>query len=387
MSELAVKAHIEEGLKNINTQVENAVKSINEEVEKHGKIGVENQKKLDGLKGGIEEVTARVLELEQAGTAQGDIENAVQSVGAQFTDSEVFNNFKNGNSTKASMEVQNNIQIGSDDTVAPDRATGVVGGAFRRLRILDFMGTGTTGSNSIEYTREVTFVNGAAETEEGDFSYAESDVTFELVNVPVRNIGTFIPVSKQMLEDAPLIASYINGRLIYSVEFRKDQQALVGNGLGQNLDGVFNTGNYMPIAGATSGDDQYVNIRRAKAQVSLADYTANAIILNPMDAANIDLIRETGDGQFIGSNPRLQSVASVWGLPVVESNAMTQGQFLLGAFDMACQFTNRRGVMVEVSDSDDDNFKKDLVTLKATARAAVEIYRPASLVGGALITA
>lgn len=384
MPEATVTQEIEKGLKSINDQVTNAVNKVNEEVQAHGKVGVKNQEALAKLTGNIEEITARVLEVEQQGTRQQDVENAIKSVGAQFTDSDVFNSYKSGNTTKASLDIKNNIQTGSDVTVAPDRKDNVVGGAFRKLRVLDVLQKGTTTSNAIEYTRENVYTNGAAEKAEGNTAYGETSITFELKTATVRNIGTHIPISKQMLEDAPLVASYINGRLIYGVQFRKDLQALAGNGTGQNISGINVAGNHVALAGTSAGDGHFKNVRRAIAQVDLADYMANAIILNPEDCANIDL--ETGsDDHFISGNPRLQQVKSLWGLPVIETNAMAKGKFLLGAFDMACQWTERRGVMLEMSDSHDDNFTKDMVTLKATARAALEIYRPASLVGGDLV--
>lgn len=372
-------------LDTINLAVKNAIASTNEEVQKHGKIGEKNSQALDGLTNQLQEATARILELEQHGTSQQDIENHIKSVGAEFTDSDAFGQFTAGNTTKATLEVQNNIVVGSDATVAPDRRPGVVGGAIRRFTVMDAIPQGTTSSNSIEYTRELVFTNDAAETQEGNFAMPESDITFELVVAPVRNIGHFIYVSKQMLEDAPTIASYIDGRLRYGVEFRKDLQAMVGNGTGQNLSGLFASGNYTALTGASSGDNQYTNIRRAIAQVAAADYMADVIFLNPVDCAAIDLIEAT-DGQFVGANPRIQNIKTLWGLPVVETNAMTAGKFLVGALGIAAQFSSRRNTIVEVSDSHNDNFTKDMATIKATARAALEIYRPASLVGGDLVT-
>lgn len=376
---------IQNELTAINKSVKDAINKVNEEVTAHGKIGAENKQALDGLTNQIEEVTARVLEIEQQGTGQNDIENAIKSVGAEFTDSDAFTSFAAGNNTKATFEAENNLVVGDDKTVAPDRRTGIVGGTMRKLRVLDALPQGTTGSNSIEYTREKLFTNNAAETQEGNFAHPESNITFELVQAPVRNVGHFIYISKQMLEDAPSVASYIDGRLRYGVEYRKDRQALIGDGSGQNLSGLFNTGNYTVLPGTASGDDQYKNIRRAIAQVELADYSAEAIFLNPTDCADIDLIKAT-DGQFVSTNPRIQNVKTLWGLPVIETNAMTAGSFLVGSLSMAAQWTQRRGTIVEMTDAHGENFTKDIVTLKATARAAVEIYRPASLVGGELVT-
>jgi HK97 family phage major capsid protein len=381
---MGISEEIKLEITNINKTVKNAIDATNEEVKKHGKIGAENSKKLENLTEGIKEATARILELEQQGTSEQDIDAAVQSVGAEFTDSKAFTEFQAGNTTKATFDAQNNLIVGSDDNVAPDRRSGVVSGPFRRLMVADALPSGNTTSNSIEYTRELLFTNAAEETQEGDFAYPQSDIVFELEVAPVRNIGHTILISKQMLEDAPTIASYVNGRMSFGVEFRKDFQILNGDGVGQNLKGLLHADNHFALVGVTAGDDQYTNIRRAIAQVALADYMAEVVFLNPADCADIDLL-EGSDGHFISANPRMQNMKTIWGLPVIETNAMPVGRFLVGSMSMATQFTKRRGVILEMSDSNKDNFEKDMVTLKASARAALEIYRPASLVSGLLV--
>lgn len=375
---------VSEQLKQINAKLSQQIEAVNVEVKAHGKIGNDNKQALGTLENQIKEATARVLELEQAGTSERDVNNAISSVGAEFTDSQAYGDFTAGNTTKATFTAAENNAVTNDEAATySDRRSGVVGLATRRLRVLDVLPKGSTSSNSIEYTREKLWDSKAAETAEGPATaYPESAIEFEVVSTPVRNIGHFIYASKQMLEDNQAIASYIDGRLRYGVEYRKDLQALVGNGTGQNLSGLFKTGNY--TATAHSNKDVYTTIRKSMAQLELADYAATAIILNPMDCADIDVLAAT-DGHFLSANPRQQNAKTLWGLPVVETNAMPQGKFLMGAFDMASQWTERRGVVVEMTDAHADTFTKDMVTIKATARAALEIYRPQSLVGGDLV--
>ncbi|GLS27741.1 phage major capsid protein [Marinibactrum halimedae] len=376
---------VQNELKHIQNKLSESIQAVNEEVKKHGEIGTKNKEALNTLEEKIKEATARVLELEQAGTSQSDVDNAIKSVGAEFTDSQAYTDFSAGNTTKATFAAENNAVTNDEAATYTDRRSGVLGLAMRKLRVLDVLPKGSTSSNSIEYTREVLWDNKAAETAEGPgAAYPESSIQFETTTVPVRNIGHFIYVSKQMLEDNQAIASYIDGRLRYGVEYRKDLQALRGNGTGQNLKGIFSSGSFTNATNA--GQNIYETVRRAMAQVELADYSATAIILNPSDCADMDLL--TGnDEHFISTNPRAQNVKTLWGLPVVETNAMPAGRFLTGAFDMASQWTERRGVVVEMSDADGDNFTKDMVTIKATARAALEIYRPISLVGGDITAA
>ena len=72
----------------------------------------------------------------------------------------------------------------------------------------------------------------------------------------------------------------------------------------------------------------------------------------------------------------------MWRLPVVDTNAMPAGKFMLGAFDMAAQVFDREDATVEVSTEDADNFTKNMVTIRAEERLALAVFRPQSFVYG-----
>lgn len=374
--------NIQEMLNGLDKKVQDVINKTNEEVQSASKIGRENKEAVNSLESQISDLNATMAELSQNGVKLKE-DKKVETVGNQFVNSDAFKNMQNGSSVKARFEIQNNTLTGSDATVAPDRQTGIVGGAFRQLRITDVLNTYNTTSNAIEYTRENVFTNNAAEAAEGT-QKAESVVDFELVSVPVRTIAHFIKLSKQIMDDAPALASYVDGRMRYGVELREENQIISGDGVGANLSGLLNSGNYTVFT-AQSGESAMLSIRRAIAQVKAADYAADVVILNPQDAMLIDIDKAT-DGHFI-NNPasvRASQPPTAWGLPVVESNAMPEGQFLVGSFAMAAALWARQGVVVDLFEQDGDNAQKNLVTLRAEKRCALSVYRPASLVGGTL---
>lgn len=368
-----------EGVKN---EVANFIKASNEEIQSHGKLGRENKAAMTSLEAKLADLSEQVLDLEQSRAARGAGFKAPQTAGQQFVDSPIFASLKSGAIDRARFEIQNNTILGDDATVAPDRLAGVVAGASRRLRMVDIIPGGVTGSNAVEYTRENVFTNAAAETAEG-VAKPESAVTFTLVNTPVRTIAHWLKMSKQVIDDAPMIKSYIDTRLAFGVQHRYDSQLLIGNGTAPNLSGLMDGGNYTVFT--ANGTDRIVSIRQAIAQVELADYAATAVILNPTDLQAIDLTR-TLEGLYVAANPRTGDGPMIWGLPIVTSNAIAAGQFLTGAFDMAAMRFERQGVTVEMFEQDDTNVQQNLVTLRGEMRAALAVFRPASLVGGALST-
>jgi HK97 family phage major capsid protein len=209
-------------------------------------------------------------------------------------------------------------------------------------------------------------------------------VTFELASAPVRTIAHWLKLSTQVLDDAPALASYIDTRLRYGVELRIDQQLLNGNGTGQNISGMTDSGNFTAFT-PTPGETALDSINRAIYAVYAADYAPTAMIMNPADWGAIERIKGNDEHYIIG-NPQGTIGRVLWGLPVVVSNTMTSGKFLLGAMPIAYQVWNRQGTVVEMYAQDEDNVQRNLVTVRAESRLALAVYRPISVQYGDLVS-
>jgi len=61
---------------------------------------------------------------------------------------------------------------------------------------------------------------------------------------------------------------------------------------------------------------------------------------------------------------------------------MTVDKFLTGAFKMGAQIFDREDANVEVSTEDSDNFRKNLVTIRAEERLGLAVYRPEAFIKG-----
>ena len=101
-----------------------------------------------------------------------------------------------------------------------------------------------TASNLVEYTTEATFTSAARP--QGDASpggiegelKAESGMTFSLSNTPVVTIAHWIPASRQMLSDAPMLQGHIAGRLLYGLALEEEHEMLTGTGTAGTLTGL-----------------------------------------------------------------------------------------------------------------------------------------------------
>jgi HK97 family phage major capsid protein len=374
-----------------NTQAE-LEKEIKELATKTGADVKEAVERANSLAERVEGLANQIVEIEQEQAENVQVGRAtIETLGQMVVASDEFKAYAAGNSGMG-MKFQANTIIGqegsplenSDTIVAPQRAAGIVPGAFRKLRLRDVLLSGVTNSNAFEYVRELAWTNNAAETNEGT-SKPESDLTFELVTANVKTIAHYIKASKQVLSDAPALQSYIDTRMRYGVEYRIDQQLLTGDGTNPNLSGLTDTGNHTAFTPIT-GENGLDSINRGIYAVEAADYAATAIIMNPSDWGALERLKVGGssDERYIVGNPTGILGPMLWGLPVVTTNAMTQGKFLVGAMDIAAQVWNREGVVVEMFEQDGNNVTENLLTIRAEARCALAIYRPASLQYGSL---
>lgn len=388
-----VKAAVE-GIKGQQTKLDELIAKYAKEAEaRAGEIDKTAKDAVEAANKAAADIAAlanRIVEAEQKlaeGVQAG--KTAPKTLGQLVIENDAYKAFAAGTLARAKFEVQANTITGqtgsppanSDVLVPADRLSGIIPGAFRALKIRDVLPSGTTTSNMVEYTRELAFTNDAAETAEGD-TKPESDITFELAEAPVRTIAHWLKLSKQVREDAPALASYVDTRLRYGVDLRIDTQLLTGNGSGQNISGLLDNGNYTAFS-PTAGETQLDSTNRMKYLVEAADYSPTAIILNPVTWGEIERLKGTDDHYIIGA-PQSAIGPVLWGLPVVVTNAMPQGKAYMAAMPIVAQVWNRSGTVVEMFEQDDTNVQKNLLTVRAEARLALAIYRPASSRYGAL---
>ena len=361
----------------------------NEEITNSGKVSEETKNAMASIGESQREIADRMLALEQAGLSNSEL-SAPSSMGSEFIKTDGFANFMSGNANKVSVEVQNAALVGSDATVAPDRKPGVIGGAFQPLTLEQFLNSMPTTSNAIEYTRESSFTNNAAEVAEGSAS-AESTPAFELKVMPISNVTHDTPITKQLAADNASLAAYINTRMAYGVNLKVEQQLAVGNGTAPNISGLLDAGNFTAhgYSAANLGATlpKHVLIRKMIGDAWAAGYPVDGIVMNPVDFATLEieaLITSAGQSRV---SVNAMGQPTVFGVPVVQSIGITADTILVGAFGQSATVHNRQGVMIEMSDSHGSNFTSDIITIKASRRLALTAERPAGILAGDLTPA
>jgi HK97 family phage major capsid protein len=354
------------------------------EIKDLGKLSTDTKAALEQLGLKQRELADEIVGIKQRQTAPGDENKAPDTWGQQFIKSASYTGFISGSSTKARFEVKNTL-VGADATVAPDRKPGIVAGAVQPLSLEAFLPKVPTASGSVEFTKENVFTNNAAEVAEGA-QKPESALTWTLVNMPISTVAHWIKISRQLAADAPALAAYVDNRMRYGVNRRVETQLVVGDGIAPNISGFMKSGNFtahgIADAGLGSVLKKLVLIRTIKANLTAAGFPPDAIIMSPADWASIEIsLITTAAGQTVYSVTD-EGVPKLFGLPVIESVGMAADTVAVGNFSQACTIYDREGVTVDMSESDSDNFTKNLITIRAERRLALAVERPAAIQAG-----
>jgi len=363
----------------------------NKEIKEHGTILTETKTILDGLvKDGLA-LQDRFQDIEQklARRFAANDPSEQKSVGEQLSESDDYQALttKGRGIARLNLKAVTNITSATTGTggvgvgIQPTRVAGIITDPERQFTIRDLIMPGRTGSNAVEFVQETGFQNMAAPQAGEGALKAQSDLSFGMVTTTVKTIAHWFKASKQVLSDIPLLQSYINGRAIYGLKYKEEEQILAGDGTGQNLLGLIPQATTFNESLRKAGDTKIDTLRRAILQVRVAEYRASAIALNPVDWADIELTKDS-TGSYIWVNVQEGGVQRLWKLPVVDSNAVPEGEFLVGAMNIAAQVFDREDAAVEVSTEDGDNFRTNMVTIRAEERLALAVYRPESFVHG-----
>ncbi|WP_082652461.1 phage major capsid protein [Aureimonas sp. AU12] len=382
-------------LKTATDEVKTFAEKANTEIKNLGKVTDETKEAADKALVEMNGISARLGEVEQKLARRPGASGATEhkSAGEIVVESEEYKAASpRGTSFKGQFRVEVKAITSASATgasastalVPADRQAGMVELPRRGLVVRDLLTPGRTVSASIEYAREKVFTNNAATVAENPSApKPESNITFELVTTNVRTIAHWIPASKQILADAPQLQSVIDGRLRYGLAYREDEQLLLGDGTGTNLTGLMTLASvYSAPSGVTVKMPTKLDLLRlAMLQATLALYPATGTVLHPTDWADIELTKDAG-GNYIWANPASLLGPTLWGLPVAQSLAMPQNNFLTGALRYAAQIFDREDADVLISTEDRDNFVKNMVTVLAEERLALAIYRPQAMVRG-----
>ena len=253
---------------------------------------------------------------------------------------------------------------------------GTVYGAIQRPpQIMDVLAWSQTDQNAIKYMSQTTRTNAAAERAEAA-AFAEATIVYTEQTADIRSVGVQIPVTYEQLEDAGEVAGLLNFDLVEMVRQRIDQQLVVGDGLSPNIRGIDNTASIQTQA---QGAETVIDALGTCFQMITtgARGSANLVVARTQEMWTIVKLKDT-QGRYLLSDPGQAPRPMIWGIPIIPHDSLTANRVLV--LDTAYWRPVWRKGLTFSRGEINDQFIKNLATLKADARIGLKAPRPQACV-------
>ena len=250
------------------------------------------------------------------------------------------------------------------------------------------------GAESISGNALTYFIEGAIEVYGGtgygfdvvDEGAAKPQISFAdptPVTVALDKIAAFIKETDEYIEDAPFLASAINGRLLNYLRL-KEEAYLLGKlkaaSITDDTTSWSNTASAQAIA-----DLIFQKIQQVQAE---SGFAPDAIIMNPKTWQILRLGKYGSTNEYIGGGYFADGQGKqIWGVPVYTSSfaeapvsGSAKGEIFVGAFKACASVVGKGGVRVEATNTDADDFQKNRMTIRAEERLALAVRRPKGFV-------
>ena len=364
------------------------IQKSEKELEDAKTISSETKNAVEKLAEKSVELGDKITELEQKQATRFDEEPPVLSIGERLVKSEVYTRAMEAQSGTHRLELKTTIVNAyssgmTQPLVAGDRLNMVWHEPNRPLRIRDVLPAGRTSSNIVWFPKENTFTNNAAHQVAGsptvqtdETALSESAITFTNDSEQVCTIGHFIPCSLQALADSDFLASYVNNRLLYGLALKVETELLDGTGLTGTITGINATANCTAYAQADSPQSYSSTldyIRDAKRQAQVLNYEPTVVILSPKNWSDIELSRESSNGQYIFANPQGVATPTLWGMRVVISNSQSAGTFTV-MDPQVFQVFDRQAAALDIAYENASDFQNLAATIRCYERLAFVCY-------------
>lgn len=271
---------------------------------------------------------------------------------------------------KAPAPMLNSTNVSGGNVPVEDRIEGLNTIPSRRVRFLDVLSKRATVSNVVSWVYQANKDGSAGQTAEGSL---KNQIDFDIVvdNETVKTTTAFIKISTQMLDDVPFIESEIRAELMRELLKAVEVQAYGGDGQGQNLKGIrtvassFSAGSF---ANTIDNANEVDVLTVASNQIMIAEHDeANYIFMHPSDVTALKMVKvDSTDKRYVERLALIAGALSLDGIPIIPTTLVTQGEYLIGNFELALLVT-RQDITLDIG-LDADDFTKNLRTILAEWR-------------------
>jgi HK97 family phage major capsid protein len=281
------------------------------------------------------------------------------------------------------------VGVATTGVLQIQRIPGITMEARQTLKIRDVLYARPTTFAVVDFVKVSTPMSIASPVAEGSLK-PENQMNLSSSSERVKTIATWIPASRQILDDMPELMGFLDSSLGYYVNLEEELQLLSGDNSGEDLHGIipqaaaFNSG---LLPSAAKGWTKIDVIATAIRQIDAAkELSPTFVVVHTNDWWDIRLTKD-GFGRYILGDPQSTVRPSIFGLDVVPTTSIAQGTFLVGSGSpVASEIRDNMELVVEISTEHQDYFVRNLVAVRAEKRLAMVVKRANSYVSGTFST-
>lgn len=392
---------LEEQLSGLQLELKGFVEKAADERKTHGTVLTETKTALEKLQTQVDAIDVKLAERHAAINASDD------PIGKAIEESESLKRVMKDRRGTAVITIKGAFPSGRKTTITEtatgsglsavgtattgvlpiDRSPGITTEARYALRLRNVLTARPTQAAMIDFVK-VTTPPGIASPVVEASTKPENAAAFAAASEKVRTLATWIPATRQVLDDFAELRGYIDGALRYAVDKGEELQMLSGDGTGENLHGLIPQATAFVTTPLGNSWQRLDIIAYAIGQVAAAAETdPTFVVLNTGDWWKIRLTKDAYGHYILGDPQGGATTPQIWGLDVVASNSMAAGTFLVGSGSpVAAEIRDRMDTTVEVSTEHSDFFVRNMVAIRAEKRLALVVRRPASFITGTFTT-
>ena len=226
--------------------------------------------------------------------------------------------------------------------------------------------------NAITYFLEGAFeTNGSISATSQNGKKPQVSTSFAGTTLALSKLAACLKETDEILTDAPFLASECQNTLMHQLGKVEDNYVInaIGSTVGigaETYDGTTKT----------FADGILAAIMKVKSDSA---YDAGVVVLNPADIVTLMTAKDSnkqyyGGGYFVGAygNGSYGVPASIWGVQIYASSAVSQGSALVAAKE-AVKTWRKGGMDVAIAAENEDDFLYNRVTLRAEVRLATAV--------------
>jgi HK97 family phage major capsid protein len=386
------KEGLEKQLKELKDMLTEQFKIGEEQTKKHGTILEDTVAKMTALQKQVDAIDIQLAKkFSQEDVQEDGVEAAIKGSDSltrlmkEHRGSAVIQ-FK-GNAMNRFLGRKTTITAGTVGTATTgvlqiDRIPGITAEARQQLKIRDLLSASPTTMQVVDFVKVSQPMTVGSPTPEAS-TKPEHQLNFASVSEKVRLLATWIPATRQIIDDMTELMSFINSTMPYYVNLGEEIQLLSGDGTGENLHGLIPQATPFQASLLVGPSNSIDYVGRAIEQIGQnKELDPTFVILHPNNWWNMRLLKDSF-GRYILGDPQTNVRPSLFGLDVVYTTSIAFNQFLVGSGSpIASEIRDRMEMQVEISTEHQDYFVRNMVAIRAEKRLALIVKRPASYVTG-----